>query len=149
MTPDSKAFALDPSRIYVHTADRFARGCVQASDYKSVLQSLREDLLGFEVGGRKVIKTIYSREELYHGERADQAPDLICMPHEGFDLKGNIQKENLYGRSLLTGCHTREDATFFINRKIAWGKPHIVDVGPTVLELLNIPPNGLDGNVLI
>ncbi|MBI4826346.1 MAG: hypothetical protein HY807_07995 [Nitrospirae bacterium] len=43
----------------------------------------------------------------------------------------------------------RDDATFFINRKIDVSDINIVDVGPTIISLLGIDEKSFDGRCLV
>jgi hypothetical protein len=71
------------------------------------------------------------------------------LPHEGFDLKGSIKKNKLFDRGFLTGGHTRENALLYINRAIRNENPNIVDVGASVLQLLDIDTDISDGTPFI
>jgi len=146
---DSRAFVLDPSRIYLHMKGRYSRGCVEDSDYEKLKNALREDLFSLSVDGEKVIKEVYYKEDIYSGECFSYAPDLVVLPYEGFDLKGSITKHELSGRGLLTGGHTHQNATFYINRKIKCKNPNIVDVGVTVLNLVDIETEDIEGKSLV
>ena len=145
----TKAFALDPSRIYLHTKERYARGCVNDGSYDEIRKALREDLLSLRIDGDPVIQQVFFKEDIYSGQCFEEAPDLVVLPHEGYDLKGSIAKEELSGKSPLTGGHTRENAAFYINRNIACKNLHIADAGASVLKLLGIDFAGLDGTPLV
>ncbi len=145
----SRAFVLDPSRVYIHLEDKFLRGSVEAADCDAVRKALREDLLQLEIDGQRVVRDVHLKEDLYEGDALFKAPDLVVMPEPGYDLKGSITKTELAGRSLFTGCHTYDDATFYVNRRVECGVPNIVDVGATVLGLLDMDTDGLDGRPLL
>lgn len=145
---DSRAFALDPSRIYLHRKDRYARGCVAEGDCAALQTQLRDDLLALADNGARVIREVHLGEEIYSGGCAADAPDLVILPEEGYDLKGALRKPALFGNGPLTGGHTRHNAMFYINRSVECIEPHIMDVGATVLSLLGIEEAGLDGRVL-
>ncbi len=149
MHEESKVFALDPSRIYIHLKDRYPKGCVDSSDYESLRQKLKEELMDLTVDGEKVIKAVMFKEELYSGEFFDVAPDLVLLSNDGYDLKGAINKKQVSGMGFLTGGHTRDNAVFYINRIVNNKEINIVDVGPTILSLLNIKQSNLDGNSLV
>ncbi len=150
LSPETTAFALDPSRIYIHKSSKYSKGPVKDTEVKGLIEKLKNDLNELEVDGKKVIKDIYTKEEIYSGELLDLAPDLVVLPNEGFDLKGSIKKNTLSDKGALTGGHTRHNATFFINRKInPSSEINIADVGSTVLKLLDIAVDGLDGIALI
>lgn len=147
--PESSAFALDPSRIYVNLESRYPSGSVDDKNYEDIRLKIKEGLLELYIDGEKVIKEVYMREELYKGPNYDSAPDLVALANTGFDLKGSVNKNMLYGRSIFTGAHTRNNATFFINRQIKEDNINIIDVAPTVLKLMGIQYVGFDGTPVV
>ena len=112
--PGSTAFAMDPSRIHVNLRGKYPLGTVDPTDYERVRQELKEGLeqLVFR-NGRRIMKAVYLKEELYHGPHADRAPDLIALSHHGYDLKAKVKSNEVFGRSNLVGMHTQDDAFFF------------------------------------
>ena len=148
MLEDSKVFVLDPARFYIHSKRKYPNGSVGESEYDVIRHKLKEDLLTLSVAGERVIKTVLFKEELYQGDLYDEAPDLVALSFEGYDLKGSINKPQISGRGFLSGGHTREDAFLYINRKISSANINIVDVGPTIISLLKINENIFDGKIL-
>jgi predicted AlkP superfamily phosphohydrolase/phosphomutase len=148
MSPESRIFVLDPARFYIHTKERFSNGCVSADEYIALRDELKNELLSLSVDGKRVIRDVYFREDLYSGPLYEQAPDMVALPHEGFDLKGSISKRELTGRSMLTGGHTYGNAVFFLNRKVNADSVNIIDVGPTVLSMIDVD-SGFDGRCLV
>ena len=59
VTSDTKAFCLDPSRIYIHLDERYSRGKIRQSDYSKLVQELKEKLSEITFEGQKVVKEIY------------------------------------------------------------------------------------------
>jgi predicted AlkP superfamily phosphohydrolase/phosphomutase len=147
----TRAFNMDPARIYVHRKGAYAKGSVEAKDAPGIIDEIAEKLRTLTIGGKPVIDKIWRKDELYSGLYLPQGPDLVLLPHRGFDLKGTIIQKSIYGRSVLTGMHTQDDAVFFVNRPIAKsGKAHIMDIAPTILAHLGIAmPQGLDGVPLV
>jgi predicted AlkP superfamily phosphohydrolase/phosphomutase len=145
----SRVFVLDPSRFYIHLRGKYPHGSVALEDYDNVRQELKEDLMSLEIDGEKVVKKILFKEELYSGGQSDDAPDLVAISNEGFDLKGSINKNQIAGKSLLTGGHTRHNAVFYINRQITQTDINIIDVGPTIMSLMNINESNFDGRCLL
>lgn len=146
---NSKAFALDPSRIYIHAAGRYARGNVKEDEYEDVRNSIRDDLLSLQVNGEKVIKKVFFKEELYHGNCFSEAPDIVALSHDGYDLKGSITKDVLIDRGALTGAHTRDNAMLYVNGKMSCESPNIIDVGTSILRLMGIGQGeALDGRLI-
>ena len=148
MNPDSKVFVLDPARFYIHLEGKYPNGSVSMSEYNTLRNEIKNELLLLTFDGEKVIKSVFFKEELYNGEMFDRAPDLVVLSNEGFDMKGSINKTELSGNSFLTGGHTRDNALFFINRKINSKDVNIVDVGPTIMSLLGIH-GSFDGKCLL
>src|SRR3972149_10777128 len=122
IAPESRAFCLDPSRIYVHTEGRYGRGSVKMGDYDKVRAGLKEELDSLQFDGRKVIKEVYFKEEIFKGDFTDNGPDIYVMPNYGFDLKGAVNREKVFGTSHFKGMHTYDDAHLFstvpVNRDV-------------------------------
>jgi len=110
---ESKAFALDPSRIYLHRKGRFPQGFISDSQAEQLRKELKEKLLNLEFEGEKVLRHVYFPEEIYSGPEVHRAPDIILVSKPGFDLKGNITKLEIFGNTDLTGMHTYDDAFFW------------------------------------
>jgi predicted AlkP superfamily phosphohydrolase/phosphomutase len=143
----TRAFNMDPARIYIHRQGTFAKGAVAAGDAEALIAEIAAKLRGLTIDGRPVIDKIFRKQDLYRGYYLPQAPDLVLLPHRGFDLKGTISQAGVAGRSQLTGMHTQDDAVIFVNRKITKPtKVDIVDLAPTMLQHLGLvlPPE-LDG----
>jgi predicted AlkP superfamily phosphohydrolase/phosphomutase len=149
MHEESKVFVLDPSRIYIHLKGKYPNGSVATEDYDRIRHKIKDELLSMAVDGESVIKDVLLKEELYSGNLVDEAPDLVALSHEGYDLKGAINKPEIFGQGFLTGGHTRENALFYINRKSTAGDINIVDVGPTIISLLGIKKHDFDGKCLV
>jgi predicted AlkP superfamily phosphohydrolase/phosphomutase len=117
VTPESKAFALDPSRIYIHAKERYPKGSVATDDIEKIKNEIRSGLqeLTFE-DGSPVLRKILDRNEVFHGPFTQQGPDLVLLSHHGFDLKGRINSKSTFGLSGLTGMHTQDDAFFFSDK---------------------------------
>ncbi len=149
MHEESRVFVLDPSRIYIHQKGKYTKGCVDPADYEELRNRIKSELMELTFEGGKVIKEVLFKEEIYSGGLVKDAPDLVALSHEGYDLKGAINKPEIFGNSILTGGHTKENATFYINRDVDATGVNIVDVGPTVISLMGIDHNGFDGKRLI
>ncbi len=113
ITSDTRAFCLDPSRIYIHLEGRYGRGCIKNSEYMQLRDELKDRLLKIEFNGKKVIKNIYAKEGIFNGNYAENGPDLYLLPNYGFDLKGAVNKENVFGVTHFRGMHTFDDAFFY------------------------------------
>jgi predicted AlkP superfamily phosphohydrolase/phosphomutase len=151
--PASKAFVLDPGRVYLHRKGRYPLGTVGEGEADDLLGRLRDAFLGLHdpapgapAGGRPVPR-VFGRDEIYHGAALDAAPDLVIHFNDGYDPKGAMARTELFGRSALTGMHTYADSLFCVNRSgVPTDDLDIVDLAPTILTLLGIdPPDDMDG----
>ena len=113
ISSESKAFALDPGRIYLNRKDRFPRGSVDAVSARSILDEIKSGLAELRYDGEPVIERIFEREEAYSGPETPRGPDLLPVGNHGFDLKGTVKERDVFGRTNLTGMHTWDDAFFW------------------------------------
>jgi predicted AlkP superfamily phosphohydrolase/phosphomutase len=137
ISAQAKAFALDPSRLYIHQKGKYPKGAVARGDYEKIRVELKELFEGYEVKGRKVLRKAYFKEELYSGGQLAEAPDLVLLSEPGFDLKGGLEKDAEAGISHFTGMH-RQDNAFLACRRdgIIGARPTIFDVKGMLLRLL-------------
>jgi predicted AlkP superfamily phosphohydrolase/phosphomutase len=149
----SRAYSLTPGRIYVNLQGREPRGSVAAgAAYEKVRQELIDSLTGLRDpdSGEMMIERVVRREELFPGEAYEAAPDLVVLPFDGYDLKGDLNKPKLTDKGALVGMHTYGDAILSIEgvepRK---DQLNIADAMPTLLGVMGLPiPPGLDGGDL-
>ncbi|MFP4517294.1 MAG: alkaline phosphatase family protein [Desulfovibrionales bacterium] len=113
IAPGTRAFALDPGRIYLHDRNRFSRGLVAAQDAERLREKIREQLLALTWNGEPVMEAVYRREELYSGPCLGQAPDLVCLARPGMDLKAKFDRTELFGWFGRSGTHTADDVFFY------------------------------------
>jgi predicted AlkP superfamily phosphohydrolase/phosphomutase len=111
----TKAFCLDPSRIYIHLEDKYKRGTAKQSDCKALVDELKEKFLGLTFEGQTVINSVFLKNEIFHGTCADDGPDIYLLPNYGFDLKGSTNKDYIFGNSHFRGMHTYDDAHLFVS----------------------------------
>lgn len=129
---DTRAFALDPARIYVNAKGQFSRGSVGPEDREAVVQDLEDVFEGLHVDGERVVKRACRKEEIFAGPSLHRAPDLVLLANEGFNLKASIKAKELWGKGIFTGKHSQSDAFLLIrgdfDREIVPEKPHVSDV---------------------
>jgi predicted AlkP superfamily phosphohydrolase/phosphomutase len=157
ISSDSRAFALDPGRIYLHRRNRFARGQVAQAEAPALLRDLKALLLGLTWEGRRVMNRVLDGPELYGQDamvdapnrQSDGQPDLVCVPEPGFDLKAKFDRASVFGMHGRFGMHRPEDAFFYDSNGatmsgVMTGRPRRVrDVGRLVLEHFGIDnPSG-------
>ncbi|OXU14461.1 alkaline phosphatase family protein [Sedimentisphaera salicampi] len=104
----SKAFALDPARIYINLKDKYPQGSVSRSDRPKVSEELMELFAGWKVNGKKVVKDIYRGEDIYHGPEAKHGPDIVLVGNSGFNLKASFATNKISSKGIFTGKHTQD-----------------------------------------
>lgn len=127
--PAAKAFALDPSRLFIHEKGKYPRGAVDRGDREKVREDLKQLFENYELNGRKVVRRVFYGEELYSGGQMAAAPDLVLLSAPGFDLKGGLEKTRETGLSHFTGMH-RQDNAF-----IACSRPELLKETPTIFDV--------------
>lgn len=142
MHADSKAYSLIPGRIYINLKGREDEGAVlPGEEYENLRDELikKLPLMTDPDTGEKIVRKVYKREELFNGPFYDHTPDLIAVPYDGFDLKGNINQPKLTYKGELVGMHTDDDASFYIrNHDITGNSFSIIDVLPTIIDILKL-----------
>lgn len=135
ITHASKAFAMDPSRIYLHDKHKFPNGCVNPEEKDSLKTEIAEKLENLEHLGQNVIRKVYDTKDIYSGPFCSQGPDLIVLSEYGYDMKGSIKKKDIFGRSNLQGMHTWDDAFFWSSHQVNFDLS-ISDLAPILLSHL-------------
>ena len=88
---------------------------------KRILRNLKGE------NGDEVIDKIFEREEIYHGPQTHLAPDLVCLPKDGYDLKGSLEKKEIFGYNIFKGMHTWHDAFCILPENIRFSKKPSVE----------------------
>lgn len=133
---ETRAFNLDPCRIYIHSKEAFPGGTVKKEERAALLEELKMSLRGLRGdNGDEVIDQIYEKEEIYHGPHTHLAPDLICLPKEGYDLKGSLEKKQIFGDNIFKGMHTWGDAFCILPETIRFSKkPSVENLTEYILQ---------------
>lgn len=154
ISPGAFAYSMIPGRFYVNLKGREKNGSVAAGDYDRVISDLTEYLTGLTnpEDGSPIIKQTFRKEQIYQGPLMEQAADMIAVPNDGYDLKGNFDAPSLFIKDIMQGMHTDWDASLFIRgRIIKKEKPVIYDVFATIMDMLLLNNNNYnsDGNSLV
>jgi len=135
----TKAFALDPARIYLNYKGRYPCGTVEPTEAGQLLADM-ENLFGsLHIDGRKVIRSIYRKEQLYRGSCLDNAPDLVLVGNSGFNLRANLKTDQLTTKPIFTGKHT-QDTAFLLVRGLS--EQGIIPDVPCVEDVKGIMEKG-------
>lgn len=134
---NARAFALDPGRIVLHRQARFAKGKVREDEAAGLKAEIKQLLGALTWQGRRVMKQVLDGRELYGCENA---PDLVCVPERGFDLKARFDRAEIFGHFGRHGMHTPDDV-FFADTRDDGRAQRLRDTGRIVLKYF-----GLDGD---
>jgi predicted AlkP superfamily phosphohydrolase/phosphomutase len=150
--PDSSAFAMDPTRIYLNTRERFRRGILGSSEAVQARAKLQHELgalrlrdVGLldpeegETPDDLLFAEVKFKEEVYEGDLLHLAPDLVIIPKLGYDPKAAINASAPIMTDIFTGMHTHDDAFLILSNRGAPDRllnPCITDVAAEILEIL-------------
>ena len=153
MLPESQAYSLIPGRVYINLKGREWAGSVEkGEEYNSLRQRLREDIITMTdpESGEKIVEKVFFREEIYKGNYLRRAADVIVIPRDGYDFKGNLFADSLTYKGELVGMHTYNDATLYIEDvTLPENNIEIIDVLPTIFNLMKIDsPSIIEGKIL-
>lgn len=154
---NTKAFSVGSGGICINLKGREPKGSVSKEDYENIRNELIKELKNLKDPKTKlrVIKKVYKREEIYHGNYLDDAPDIVNLLEDGykpdlFKTQNEVFTEEYRG----TGNHSLYGFFAIKGRGIKNNKKYnhpfrIIDIAPTVFYLMNIPiPKYIDGKVL-
>jgi len=144
ITPGSRAFALDPARIYIHRLGRYPKGRVEDHDAARLKKEITEAFESVkDDNGQKIVRRVFDASTVYSGMHVQDGPDLLLIPYDGYDMKGKLGARSAVGDRRLQGMHTWDNAFFFSMRKdiLDLGKElEIVDVPWTILRSIDVAP---------
>ena len=137
--PDTKAFVLDPGRIYLNLKGRYPIGGVEPAESGELLDEIASMMSAVEFEGDHPVSSSLGRDRLYQGGCADRAPDMVLQFNPGFDIKGSLRAETPFGLSALTGMHTYDDSFFCAAAPgMDLAAMDIMDIAPTLLGALGL-----------
>ena len=139
----TKAFVLDPARIHLNLKGKYPCGSVDHADAEDILSQLESLFTALEVDGKKVIRDIYRKEQIYSGPYLDDGPDMILVGAEGFDLKAKLKVQHLTGRGAFTGKHTQDSAFLLVkglaDTAVIPDEPAVSDIKGVIEKNVNRP----------
>jgi predicted AlkP superfamily phosphohydrolase/phosphomutase len=160
----TRAYAVGLGQIYFNLRGRESQGIVSpGAEYKALQDEIAAKLITLRdpEGDIPVLKELYRRDDVYKGDYLLYAPDLQVGFNDGYrvgwqDTMGGVSRaviENNNRKWSGDHCATAAEISggvLFANRRISAGKPHIMDISPSVLKLLEVPlPGDLDGKPII
>lgn len=153
--------------IYINLKGREPHGIVEpGAAYEALRNKIAGRLMELRdpTTGKQVVKKVYRREDIYHGEFLPKAADLIVeWSEEGYHSVqrfGSVEESvftdrlNLHLTKIRYTGHHRLNGIFAIKGRgvkqgIEINNARIIDLAPTILYLLGLPiPTDMDGRVL-
>ncbi|MCS6862565.1 MAG: alkaline phosphatase family protein, partial [Abditibacteriales bacterium] len=157
--------------IWLNVKGREPQGVVEpGEEYEQVRSQLIERLRAWRdpQSGAPIVEAAWRREEVYHGDCVERAPDLIVKwaLDGGYNYayrpsrQGKLPVETLSAAELngvgfrnKNGNHRDDGILIMAGAAVRKGETltsaNIVDLAPTILHLLDVPiPDDMDGRVL-
>jgi predicted AlkP superfamily phosphohydrolase/phosphomutase len=127
--------------VSINLAGREIDGIVDPGDYEKVRDELMDRLGSFvdPKTGKKPVKEIHKREEVFKGKYADTAPDILMVPAEGYSL--THAKSAYEDADWVSGDHRIEGTIVAVgpNVKPFESPPALIDMAPTLVAALDAP----------
>ena len=132
-------------KSYPHGGIEINRDLVSGAEYEKVREEIIKSLSELKTpDGEPLMKWVKRREELYPGKFTEEIyPDIVFALKDDYGVGWDICSD-LYGKAydhkVASGGHAK-DAVFLIrnvNREVMKRNMNVVDVAPTILDLLGI-----------
>jgi predicted AlkP superfamily phosphohydrolase/phosphomutase len=155
---ETQAYAVGFQGIYLNLFGREPRGFVNPGEEADRLAD--EIVAGLEAlvdpeTGERVITKVYRKEDVYHGEALDEAPDLIVGFARGYEnadesALGSVPKKLMKDNDdAWSGSHLMDPAhvpgILLSNAKFTLRDPKLIDLTVTILEEFGIEVKELAG----
>jgi predicted AlkP superfamily phosphohydrolase/phosphomutase len=151
----TRAFSLGLTGMFLNRKGREEKGIVgEGEEARALKREITEKLekLVDPVTGKRAIRRMYDAEEIYDGPYRDDAPDLIIGYEAGYRnswsaATGTVTEEVFSDNTKSwSGDHCVDPevvpGVLFSNLTVPAERPRIVDLAPTILDLLGVAPPG-------
>jgi predicted AlkP superfamily phosphohydrolase/phosphomutase len=158
----TKAYTFGLTGIYINEKGREAKGVVTPGEKEELKEELIKKLSGLkdDDNGDVAIRNVYNTTECYDGPYLENGPDIIIGYNEGYRASwgaavGSVDEKVFEdNKKSWSGDHCMDPqlvpGVLFCNKKISRDAPHILDIGPTVVDLFGIKvPEYMQGRPLI
>jgi len=125
-------------------------------NYEKVRKEIKEKIKDVNNKGRKVIKAVYFKEEVYSGKHFEEAPDIIVDQEPNVTITGSYSDElsifedrpkHWKGENKMHGIFLAQGDAFKNLKKI--DNISILDLAPTILHFFGLEKTkDMDGKVL-
>jgi predicted AlkP superfamily phosphohydrolase/phosphomutase len=158
----TKVYALGLAGMYLNLKGREGEGTVEGGEIPSLVRDLCAELTGLKDPdtGAEAIHEAMPRKAVYNGPYIDAAPDIIV----GYNVGYRVSWDSVIGKcgpavfsdntKAWSGDHCIHPALapgiLACNRLLDTEKAAIIDIAPTVLDLLGVDkPGYMDGKSLL
>ena len=160
----TRAYAMGLGQIYFNLRGREGQGIVSpGAEYlalsEELSKNLRANLIDPETK-HQIVRAVYRRDDVYHGEYLGEAPDLQVGFEDGYRVSwqttlGGAPVGIVYPNTRKwSGDHGGFDyqttaGVLVTNKPLDTTLPRIIDIAPTVLKFFGVAvPNTIDGKPL-
>jgi predicted AlkP superfamily phosphohydrolase/phosphomutase len=127
--------------VSINLAGRDVDGIVEPADFEKVRGDVMDRLASFvdPKTGKKPVKAIYKREDVFKGKHADTAPDILMEPNEGYSL--THAKSAIEDADWVSGDHRMDGVIVAAGPSVTpfTSTPYLIDMAPTMLAALDAP----------
>ena len=127
--------------VSINLAGREPDGIVDPADFEKVRDQVMDALSNFvdPKTGKRPVKAIHRREEIFKGKYADLAPDFLMEPEVGYSL--THAKTALEDADWISGDHRPEGVIVAAGPSVKpfEQQPMLIDMAPTILAALQAP----------
>jgi predicted AlkP superfamily phosphohydrolase/phosphomutase len=127
--------------VSINVAGREPDGIVDPADFEKVRDQVMDALSSFvdPKTGKRPVKAIHRREEVFKGRHADAAPDILMEPEVGYSL--THAKTALEDADWISGDHRPEGVIVAAGPGVKpfEQQPMLIDLAPTILAALQAP----------
>lgn len=157
----TKAYCVGLAGIWLNIKGREAQGIVDPKEAGALRDELCAKLTGMKDAdtGAVAVTRALNALKIYTGPYKADAPDIIMGYAKGYRVSweaaiGDITDKVFHDNDKAwSGDHSIDPShvpgVMFCNRKIAGERPHLMDLGPTVLDMFGVEtPRHMDGRPL-
>ena len=158
----TKAYSLGFASVYINQKGREGNGIVNPEEKNDLIEEIIKKLRDLKdpQTGQKAITNAYKGRDIYHGIFAGNSPDIVIGFKEGYRMSWqtaiggltpeifNYNEQEWVGDHLMDRSHV--PGVIFTDFKIEKENPSLMDIAPTILDLLRIKiPDEMDGKNLV